>query len=95
MYDNADQQTSEDSLSFLRMRLAQTPAALGFEDVEKGYFPHKFNTRANEYYVGRDPDPSYYGYETCDTEQTSFMRWCSTVCGEKCDFQAELSLLCQ
>ncbi|KAK9528419.1 hypothetical protein VZT92_012581 [Zoarces viviparus] len=56
------------------MRLSKTTAALGFVDLVKGYFPHKFNTRANEYYIGSYPSPSYYGYnEMCDRDKPSFM----------------------
>lgn len=45
------------------MGLAKIPVALGFEDLEKGHFPYKFNTRVNEYYVGPYPDPYFYGYD--------------------------------
>ncbi len=48
MYDKAFQQRWIDSFSFLPMRLSKTPAALGFDDIGKGSFPHKINTRENE-----------------------------------------------
>lgn len=31
-----------DSYSFLNMRLAKVPGALGFRDLAKGYHPHRF-----------------------------------------------------
>ncbi|KAI3354720.1 hypothetical protein L3Q82_004502 [Scortum barcoo] len=70
-------------------------AALGFEDMEKGYFPHMFNTCENEYYSGSYPDPSYYGYDTMtDSEKTTFMKWYVTVREDKFDFQAEIRRYC-
>lgn len=56
MYDKFYQHSWIDSFSFLPMRLAKTPEALGFQDLEKGYFPHRFSTRANKYYVGAYAD---------------------------------------
>ena len=47
MYDKTHRQRWIDSFSFLPMRLSKTPAALGFDDVLKGYFPHQFNTSEN------------------------------------------------
>ncbi|KAI3365522.1 hypothetical protein L3Q82_010133, partial [Scortum barcoo] len=95
MFDNAFRQRWIDSFSFLPMRLAKTPAALGFEDMEKGYFPHMFNTCENEYYSGSYPDPSYYGYDTMtDSEKTAFMKWYVTVREDKFDFQAEIRRYC-
>ncbi|XP_037603314.1 uncharacterized protein LOC119474981 [Sebastes umbrosus] len=95
MYDSTYRQRWIDSFSFLPMRLAKTPAALGFEDLEKGYFPHKFNTRENEHYIGPYPAPSQYGYDTlCESEKTSFMQWYDTVRDETFDFQAEIRRYC-
>ncbi len=80
MYDKAFQQCWIDSFSFLPMRLSKTPAALGFENIGKGYFPHKFNTRDNEYYVGAYPEPAFYGYDNMsDSEKVEFMRWCDSL----------------
>ena len=82
MFDSAHRQRWIDSLSFLPMGLAKTPSAMGFEDLEKGYFPHKFNTRENEGYLGPYPDPSYYGYDNmCDRAKKTFMMCYDTVRG--------------
>lgn len=95
MYDRVLRQRWIDSFSFLPMRLSKTPAALGFEDLVKGYFPHKFNTRANEYYIGSYPSPAYYGYnEMCDNDKTSFMSWYDTVRGDTFDFHTEIRRYC-
>ncbi|XP_029021707.1 uncharacterized protein LOC114864876 [Betta splendens] len=50
-----------DSMSFLPFPLASLPKALGFEDAEKGHFPHKFSSKENLIYVGPYPAPEYYG----------------------------------
>lgn len=77
------------------MRLAKTPAALGFEDLEKGYFPHRFNTRANEYDLGAYPDSSYYGYNSMsECGRARFMAWYDTVREGTFDFQAEMRRYC-
>ena len=74
MYYNTYRQRWIDSFSFLPMRLAKTPAALGFHDCEKGYFPHKFNTREHEHYIGKYPDPSYYGYDTMSESERTVLK---------------------
>ncbi|XP_030269448.1 uncharacterized protein LOC115579887 [Sparus aurata] len=79
MYDRAYKQRWIDSFSFLPMRLSKIPAALGFEDMMKGYFPHKFNTVGNEKYVGDDSEPYYYGYDNMSgSEKITFMAWYNT-----------------
>ncbi|KAF0024612.1 hypothetical protein F2P81_023414 [Scophthalmus maximus] len=52
-----------DSLSFLTMRLADMPKALGFEDSVKGFFPHGFSSENTLNYVGPHPPPQTYGLE--------------------------------
>ncbi|KAL5014751.1 hypothetical protein ScPMuIL_009021 [Solemya velum] len=52
-----------DSLNFLPMKLAALPKAFGLKELKKGYFPHFFNTTANQKYVGPYPDPHYYGID--------------------------------
>lgn len=91
MYDDSYKQRWLDSFSFLPMRLSKTPAALGFEDVKKGYFPHLFNTTEHAEYVGPYPEPYFYGYDNMsDKERTDFMQWYNTVCDGVVDFQKEL-----
>ena len=41
IFDNKEKQRWIDFFSFLLMLLSQTPAAMEFEDLKKGYFPHK------------------------------------------------------
>jgi len=74
-----------DSLNFFAMPLKAFPATFGlsYQDVNgeelhyaKGYFPHLFNTKANEDYVGPMPDKSYYMPETMGVEDVKkFEKW--------------------
>ena len=49
-----------DSLNFFAQSLAKLPQTYGIVNSEKGYFPHGFNTTANEEYEGDMPDIKYY-----------------------------------
>ena len=49
-----------DSLNFLPMALADFPKTFGLTELTKGFFPHFFNKRENEMYVGYLPDREYY-----------------------------------
>ncbi|KAG7495739.1 extracellular sulfatase Sulf-2 isoform X1 [Solea senegalensis] len=68
------------------MRLSKAPAALGFDDSKKGYFPHLFNTSENADYVGPYPNPHYYVYDNMSEKEGTVL----TVCHEDFDFQFEL-----
>lgn len=58
------------------------------KDLDKGHFPHKFNT-ADEYYVGSYPDLSFDGYDrTYEGVWTKFMAWYQTVVQKSLWFSA-------
>ena len=96
MTDKHYKQRWLDSYSFLPMRLANTPAAMGFADMCKGHFPHKFNTPSNQDYVGDYPPPEFYGYEQMrDADKAAFMNWHNSVNGKTFDFRKELALYCR
>ncbi|KAJ1207711.1 hypothetical protein NDU88_003101 [Pleurodeles waltl] len=64
-----------DTLNFLPMKLSKLPKAFGFEGC-KGYFPHFFNTWANQNYSGPMPLPDSYGVEyMMPSEKESFLQW--------------------
>ncbi|XP_035239706.1 uncharacterized protein LOC118208867 isoform X1 [Anguilla anguilla] len=93
--DDAFEQRYIDSLSFLTMKLSAMPSALGFENVKKGYFPHFWNTVANQNYTGPYPPPLYYGSNTMsEKERSEFMQWYATVSGRVFDFRKEMSEYC-
>lgn len=52
-----------DSFSFMPMKLSDLPKSFGFSETTKGYFPHLFNTEANQNYVGPIPDPKFYNID--------------------------------
>ena len=65
-----------DSLNFIPMKLASFPKTFGIEELAKEYFPHLFNKKENESYVGPIPPAPYYnpnGMNPKDRE--TFMAW--------------------
>ena len=65
-----------DSLNFFPMKLANLPKTFGIEELAKGHFPHLFNKKENENYVGPIPPAPYYnpnGMNPKDKE--AFMIW--------------------
>ncbi len=65
-----------DSHSFIPMPLAKLPATFGLHELKKGYFPHFFNTVANQNYVGPLPSEKYYGADTMTVaNRTKFLKW--------------------
>ena len=68
-----------DSLNFIPMKLANFSKTFGIEELAKGYFPHLFNKKENESYVGPIPPAPYYnpnGMNPKDRE--TFMAWHTT-----------------
>ena len=68
-----------DSLNFTPMKLANFPKTFGIEELAKGYFPHLFNKKENESYVGPIPPAPYYnptGMNPKDRE--TFLAWHTT-----------------
>ena len=85
-----------DSLNFLPMKLAKIPGVFGLEELAKGYFPHFFNTMANQDYIGRYPPPETYGYNSMSKEdRQKFMEWYSTKHNDTFNFQEEMLKYCR
>ena len=60
------------------MRLANFPKTFGIEELAKGYFPHLFNRKENDSYVGPIPIPPspYYNPNGMNPEdKETFMAW--------------------
>ena len=65
-----------DSLSFIPMRLADFPKTFGIDELAKGYFPHLFNKKENESYVGPIPPSPYYNPNGMSpNEREKFLEW--------------------
>ena len=84
-----------DSLNFLPMKLADLPKAFGLTELKKGWFPHYFNRKENQEYVGNYPPPESYGYNFMGTEERlKFLEWYESVKGQKFDFRKEMKEYC-
>ncbi|XP_071581882.1 uncharacterized protein [Temnothorax nylanderi] len=66
-----------DSLNYMPMKLSELPKAFGLQDTsDKGIFPHLFNTRENQDYIGPIPDTRYFSPEHMKAEERErFLSW--------------------
>ena len=65
-----------DSLNFLPMPLKALPKTFGLTELKKGYFPHFFNRKENQCYVGPLPPIENYNPDAMNTkEREEFLRW--------------------
>ena len=53
-----------DSLNFIQGSLSSFPETFDLQDLKKGYFPHYFNRKENQNYVGSIPATKYYGVDS-------------------------------
>ncbi|XP_032094416.1 uncharacterized protein LOC116523417 [Thamnophis elegans] len=84
-----------DSLSFLPLKLSKLPKAMGFQGC-KGYFPHLFNTMANQDYVGPLPETKYYSPETMmPGEREEFLKWHTANRGTVFKLKKALAYYCR
>lgn len=65
-----------DSYNYFHLPLRSLPKAYGIENIEKGVFPHKFNTPENQDYEGEIPEIEYYGIDEMRAkEREELMAW--------------------
>ena len=94
-----------DSLNFLVAGLSKLPEMFGLSALKKGFFPHRFNKRANQKYSGPYPPRSYYGISEmtgCHSDVTGeltgqiaeFEKFYSSVEDKVFDLQKELFQYC-
>lgn len=85
-----------DFLNFLPMTLAKLPACFGLSELKKGYFPHLFNIRENQTYVGPLPEPLHYSPDSmAPTARSAFTAWHKEHKGDMFDFQQEMLAYCR
>ena len=88
-----------DSLKFLPMKLAKLSDAFGLShEVQKGWFPHFMNTKANSGYKGPYPHPKYYGAENmAPSERQKLEEWLTSKAAnnEIFDLEQGLELYCR
>lgn len=85
-----------DSLCFLPMALSKLPKCFGLTELKKGHFPHLFNLRENQNYVGPMPKQDYYCPERMSkSDRDTFMSWYEANKNEEFDFQKEMLEYCR
>ena len=95
-----------DSLSFMGMALKKLPKALGLrpeaelsgniEELRKGDFPHKMNTRANQSYRGPFPPISMFGVDSMNKQDKEmFTTWHAQQVDKTFDLQEEMLAYCK
>ena len=87
-----------DSLSFIPMRLADFPKTFGLNELAKGYFPHLFNRKENQNYVGPlPPSPYYHPNGMNPAEKETFLKWHRELKENNYvfNFQEEISSYCR
>ena len=86
-----------DSLNYLHMPISALPKAYGLTQIEKGTFPHLFNTPENQNYIGDLPPLSSYSPNTMNViERKQFLEWYNdqNKHGYIFDFQKEIVKYC-
>ena len=85
-----------DSLNFLPMPLSNLPSCFGQSELKKGYFPHLFNTRENQDYVGPLPDVRFYSPDTMTPKARKvFLEWHEEHANDTFHFQEEMEAYCR
>ena len=67
-----------DSLSFIPQPLAKFPKMFGLQNIAKGMYPYRFNTKANWTYVGKVPSFQWFLPENCDVTMDQLKQWKQT-----------------
>ena len=86
-----------DSLNFIPMALADMPEAFDETELAKGYFPHLYNTRENQYSIlSHLPDIKYYNPDGMkpDTRQ-KFLQWYELHAAGPFELQKDLLRYCR
>jgi hypothetical protein len=85
-----------DSLNFLPMKLSTLPKAFGLDELKKGWFPHYFNTKEHQHYVGPYPDVKYYGHDfMSEKERGELLVWLNEKANEVFDFRKDMLEYCR
>lgn len=85
-----------DSLNFMNLPLSSLPQAFSLPDIEKGTFPHRFNRRENENYVGPIPALEEYSPEIMKSgDREKFLAWYAEQRDVIFNFQEELIKYCK
>ena len=94
----SDRLTFKDSLCFLPFSLASFSITFGLTELCKGFFPHLFNTTANQAYVGPMPEMRFYDPDgMSEKKRDEFVRWYTTKVreGYVFDLQRDMTRYCE
>lgn len=85
-----------DSMNYFPMALSMLPKAFDLPaEFKKGYFPHLFNTKENENYVGALPDVKFYSPDTMkENERANFLKWYQEHQHEEFNMQRDIVDYC-
>ena len=86
-----------DSMNFIPMALEKMPKTFGISELAKGYFPHLYNTFANQgTCIPYLPDLSYYNPDGMKPEKrNAFLQWYKENQNTIFDLQKELLKYCR
>ena len=85
-----------DSLNFFPKKLSKLPEAFCMNKLQKGCFPHHFNTRENQNYVGPYPKPKLYGHNFMgEKERKKLLARLNERKDEEFDFRKEMLDYCR
>ena len=86
-----------DSMNFIPMALSKLPGAFGLTELAKGYFPHFFNTRANQGKVlSHLPEMKSYNPDSMKpTNRQKFVDWYYKHQHDAFDLKQEIIKYCQ
>ena len=85
-----------DSISFIPQPLRDFPKTFSLVELAKGYFSHRFNTSANQSYIGNYPEKVDYGYiEMTKANKKLFDEWYDTTKNMVFNFKEEMHKYCK
>ena len=88
--------TFKDSLCFLPFGLSAFASTFNLTETKKGFFPHFFNTEANQKYVGSWPEAKYYDPDGMKPDmRKAFDAWYKTVQHREFNLHEEMIAYCQ
>ena len=86
-----------DSLNFIPMPLKNLPKSFDLHELKKGYFPHLFNTKDNQNYIGKFPDKKYFDPDGMSKpDRADFFKWYESNSNDSnYNFQKEMESYCR
>lgn len=88
--------TFKDSLCFLPFPLSAFADTFGLQEDKKGFFPHLFNTKTNQDYVGPWPDRNHYDPDSMmPSKRREFDAWYDKVKDLQFNLYEEMVAYCK